>query len=380
MSLDTTSSKNILLIIDPQNDFSEANSNQKRGAGALAVTGSNEDYKRIIELINNFSFDEIHVSLDTHTPEHIGHSRFYEGGTDKNNYGFNFFNKRDHIPKKVPSFYTEKYNNAHKEARGSDFMIWNDHCLEDTEGHKIVEELHDVLKAKKNVKYHIKGQNELSEMYSIFSATVDPKTILNTNLQVFLNYIRRTQTEKKQLEDIKDGKLYSGQKKGNYDKAIGCTSYKDAADSLNLDTTRNDGLLENLFGANNKIYVCGQARTHCVKDSVKDMLNYAKEKGKNTENVVLIHNCSSPIAPENGGVYDIIEILHKNNGSLIMDYKELTDELKLPTGLVGHDNKFKGTAPQTGGKRRRTRKRSKRKRTQRKQKRSQRKKTRRSRR
>ena len=63
--------KNILLIIDPQIDFH---------TGSLAVPHAEEDAKKIVELINSGKFDEIHVSLDTHTKNHIGHSGFYNSG------------------------------------------------------------------------------------------------------------------------------------------------------------------------------------------------------------------------------------------------------------------------------------------------------------
>ena len=354
-------SKNILLIIDPQNDFSEAKEGIRQ-AGALAVEGSNDDYRRIINLIKNVKFDEIHVSLDTHTPQHIGHSNFYKDGS-VDNYKFKEYNPEKHIPNNVPTPYMHEYNAQHIKARGSNFMIWAEHCIEESIGHQIVQELDNALQTKNNVNYHIKGQNNLSEMYSIFSATVDPDKIL-------------AGMNKDEIDKYK----YNGKNTDKeYTRGLGCKSYNEAATKVNLNTTRNDDLLKNLFGniSNpNTIYVCGQARTHCVKDSIKDMLKYAEENEINKKNVVLIYNCSSPITDAKDDILKIIE----QNDSVALKHTDLIEKMK--PNYMKHTAASKGMQKPTtskGGKRR-TRKRSKRKRTQRKQKRSERKRTRRSRR
>jgi nicotinamidase-related amidase len=287
--------KRILLIIDPQNDFSEP-IDGIRVEGSLAVAGSNADYERIVTLIKDGNFDEIHVSLDTHTPLHIGHSNFYKdtaAASGINKYAFNLYDPDKHTPiNELLTKYVIEYNKQHVAKRKSNFMIWPEHCIERTEGHverteghKIVAEILAALITKAEgggiVKYHIKGQNELTEMYSIFSATVNPSVVANTPDLDANNPVL----------DLTQINVYSGKNETKqYDRTEGAGSYEDAAASLNLDTTINTGLIEKLFGNGNTVYVCGQALTHCVKDSIKDLIEF-----KPNGHIVLIEDCSSPI-------------------------------------------------------------------------------------
>ena len=65
---------------------------------------------------------------------------------------------------------------------------------------------------------------------------------------------------------------------------------------------------------NNQIYVCGQARTHCVKDSIMDLLkNCGEEREKD---IFLINDCTSPIlnppdTPNEGKAIDVAYPLEK---------------------------------------------------------------------
>ena len=77
----------------------------------------------------------------------------------------------------------------------------------------------------------------------------------------------------------------------SYPKEEGVTSYKEACKYINLDTEMNRGLINNLCGeqGQNTVYVCGQAKSHCVADSIIDLLKEGKGK------VVLIEDASSPV-------------------------------------------------------------------------------------
>lgn len=273
--------KKILLIIDPQNDFH---------TGSLAVPGATEDAVKIVQLINSGKFDEIHVSLDTHTPNHIGHPGFYE-----REYKAMGIYDGDQIAKDLPKDYLNKYNTEHKkpEARGGPYMMWPLHCIENTDGHKIFAPIHDALESAKgigkNVKYHIKGQNELTEMYSIFSATVDPKKCCD-------------------MEE-----RYSGKYTRTYDIAVGLNSYEDACERVNLNTQRNEGLINNLLGSSgqNTVYVCGQAKSHCVADSIIDLLK--AKKGK----VFLVNDASSPVVVPGLPDLDLAAVAAQKRNELI---------------------------------------------------------------
>jgi nicotinamidase/pyrazinamidase len=278
--------KKILLIIDPQNDFSVEKYGFRDKDGPLGVPGSSEDYERIAKLIEANIFDEIHISLDTHTLNHIGHKGFYKAN-EKLVEPFpggckpweEEFTPVDASLNEYVEDYAKKQHNARNAPEGFYYCIWNTHCIEDSPGHQIVKEITDALstQSKANVRYHIKGQNELTEMYSIFSAAVQPNDV--------------------------DGSVgeykYSGTKSGAYNLGEGVGSYEEAKNSFNLETSMNTELLANLFGDNNEIYVCGQAKTHCVKDSVLDMIKYAKDETNRgtTQQIHLINDCTSVIHP-----------------------------------------------------------------------------------
>lgn len=51
------------------------------------------------------------------------------------------------------------------------------------------------------------------------------------------------------------------------------------------------------------IFICGQAKTHCVKSSLIDLMEYAKEKGVESDRIVLLSNMTSPIC---GAIDDIV--------------------------------------------------------------------------
>jgi nicotinamidase-related amidase len=76
--------KKILLIIDPQNDFtpnSYAEINEAGNTGpSLSVPNADVDIKRLADFLNNtrMEFDEVHVSLDSHNLTHIAHLRFWD--------------------------------------------------------------------------------------------------------------------------------------------------------------------------------------------------------------------------------------------------------------------------------------------------------------
>lgn len=119
--------KNILLIVDPQNDFI---------TGSLAVEGAKEKMMKLADYINGDhpSYDYVCVTMDTH-PEN--HSSFKENGG-----------------------------------------IWPAHCVYDTNGWNIPEYLDDALKELnvrefKYVHFYHKGTESDKEEYSIFDNEED---------------------------------------------------------------------------------------------------------------------------------------------------------------------------------------------------------------
>lgn len=314
--------KNILLIIDPQNSFSDEKTGVRK-TGSLAVTNSSNDYLKIISFIekNKAFIDEIHISLDTHTDRHIGHVDFWQSRA----IGEETFNDctevemrdvlrilrvdidktrgnkiigssilegkpdREYIPRnysggnsteytrlcKYVESYILSYNRG-KNKHSQVPWIWPKHCIEGSDGHKIAVELQsrlDVFAIEKpgSVKYHIKGQNNLAEMFSIFSAEFP---VIDKTTKELKNYI------------------YTGSKTEPFPES-GASSYEEAISKLNLNTRPNAVFMNSLLGDNNRVFVCGEAKTHCVRSSIIDLME--NKPGLDSDRIVLLANMTSPI-------------------------------------------------------------------------------------
>ena len=360
--------ENILLIIDPQNDFSEAKGSI-RPAGSLQVTGSNMDYQRIISFIqqNINTLSEIHVSLDTHTKEHIGHPSFWtrvgkNGVPLTNEYGQqigcddtdglrvlskglkNSYTSKEGIKIDEKTIYegtsvigdetryyapmnhgthydelckyVEKYIEFYYSSESKHHQlpwIWKEHCIEGTDGHKIAKELKDVLDGNfinddivkedflDKVNYHIKGQNNLAEMYSIFSAEMPVSKEDAVTLEEYMNTskYKTSQNGTNKYEKSEGVRFYEELKCGTSSDNKGC-------DYLNLDTTINTGLMDRLLGIDSegrqtsdkprRVFICGEAKSHCVKSSLIDLMEYATKKEIGDPNrIVLLADMTTSI-------------------------------------------------------------------------------------
>ena len=262
--------KNILLIIDPQIDFhpqgGEMGTPMYHPPGSLAVQGANEDSERITALITNYidKWDQIIVSMDTHNPNHIAHGAFWEDENGVSPPPFTLITTEDIVSGKwLPRnktlrehciFYTTKL----AENGRFQLIIWPEHCIQGSIGHAVVPNIEAALrewckKTGKNVDFILKGQNNLTEMYSVIAADVpmvdDPATQKNDDL---LNAILNT----------------------------------------------NYGFSPNSSTMNN-VYICGQALSHCVafttRDIVKEIITNTNYGEKLLPNLRLLTDCSSPV-------------------------------------------------------------------------------------
>ena len=125
--------KNILLIVDPQNDFI---------TGTLAVQGAKEKMLKLADYIKDFNddYDYIFVTLDTHPVEHCS---FKENGG-----------------------------------------IWPSHCVVFTNGWNMPEYLADAFNGITSLFVYHKGDNRSKEEYSIFQNEMCGK-VLTQQLQYF---------------------------------------------------------------------------------------------------------------------------------------------------------------------------------------------------
>lgn len=239
----STKNHNILFIIDPQNDF--------HPGGSLGVPGANEDSARIAEFIsrNLHTIDEIYVSLDSHHRIHIAHSVFWQNSAGEHPPPFTLIQSED-VENGTwqpvdPSLlaHAKSYTKALETKGRFVVCIWPEHCLIGTPGHAVVPVLNTALqewvKAKmKTVTYIHKGTNCRTEMYSAIAAEVP------------MNDDPSTQS--------------------------------------------NQGLLRDLSKADT-LFICGEAKSHCVNYTMRDIADHWKKEKRDLSSLVLLSNCCSAV-------------------------------------------------------------------------------------
>jgi len=231
-----------LLVIDPQNDFCDPK-------GSLFVGGAEEDTERLASFVNRVGgkLDDIHVTLDSHRLVDIAHPIFWVNSEGENPGPFTIISEDDYkngtwLPKN-PALNKRAGEYLNKLEANSRYplCIWPPHCLIGSWGHCIPEVLYKELlnweeKYFAMVDYVTKGSNYLTEHYSAVQADVpdseDPGTMLNTNL---------------------------------------------------IDTLQNV----------DKIVIAGQALSHCVANTIRDIANNFGEE--NIKKFVLLKDCSSNV-------------------------------------------------------------------------------------
>lgn len=184
-----------LLVIDPQNDFIN---------GTLTVPGALEDVSRSNDFLSKFSslLDNIYVTLDTHTPNHIAHEQSLLKDLQGNELpNFTTVTVADIengkvIVKEGMKEIVLQYLKDLEQSGKYQYTKWPVHCVKDTHGHLVHSELQNQLntwtnQSGKQVHYIEKGSNDFTEMYSALSAEVpqenDSSTQLNTELIKSLN-------------------------------------------------------------------------------------------------------------------------------------------------------------------------------------------------
>jgi len=217
-----------LFIIDPQNDFVDPN-------GSLYVPGAENDMSRLAKMIARLEgkITNYYVTMDSHHNLHIAHPIFW---VDRN---LNHPTAYTMIDSKsvhdgtwrttIPSLqkWAEEYVDGLEKKGNMQLCIWPPHCLIGTWGNNIYPELYKELSVVETnhpstlVQYCTKGSNFKTEHYSIFEAEYpdpsDPSTGFN-------NYF---------------------------------------ADAIN---------------SCDKVLIAGEARTHCVKNSLKSIITYTNDE------------------------------------------------------------------------------------------------------
>jgi nicotinamidase/pyrazinamidase len=233
--------RNLLVIIDPQKDFHEG--------GSLPVTGALADSARISKLIDTKRFDNILVTLDTHQYVDIGHPIWWTNEQKEQPKPFTIITTKDIESGKwraaIPEYqqWTSNYIKRLEENKRFQHTIWPYHCIVGTSGHEITPSINEALarwaiRNSQLVFYMWKGTNPKAEMYSAFKADVEVP----------------------------------------------------GADETKL----NKQVLDRIYCYNN-IVICGEASSHCVTNSVADMVEYFETKRGEKPHLLLLSDCTSPV-------------------------------------------------------------------------------------
>ena len=231
--------KNCLLIIDAQVDFCNPN-------GALFVPGAVEDNQRLSQFIlsNVKNIDYIATTLDSHHLNDIAHPSFWRDKDGNQPNPFTVVSAQDvRDGKWSPRFYTPQrvleYLDALEAQHEFAHVIWPTHCLIGSKGHAIDDIVFDALKkymsTGKGVTFVTKGANPLTEHFGAFRAQVPIAGESDTNVNIELLKI--------------------------------LTNYEN-------------------------VYLAGQAKSHCVANTLKQALEYAPELAKK---FIVLEDCMSNV-------------------------------------------------------------------------------------
>jgi len=196
-----------LLIIDPQNDFcieqveiyNPVLANTITMNGSLYVGGAEGDMSRLAKMVDRIGdkLYDIHITLDSHRLVDISHPIFWEDSAGNPPGPFTIITLDDVLKgvwkAKNPGYQIKATNYVRTlyDNKRYPLCIWPPHCLIGTWGHNVVPELFDSLLAWEgknfaNVDFVTKGSNPFTEHYSGVQADVpdpmDPSTQLNTRL------------------------------------------------------------------------------------------------------------------------------------------------------------------------------------------------------
>lgn len=269
---ESTKGGTTLLIVDGQADF--------HSGGSLAVPNSDVDAERIASLIRssiedkeNPKIDRIVATMDSHHVLHIAHPKFWSSSSTKEHpEPFTVISCEDvkskkWIPRmdiKIPpehlvdpsimknqksiydksgnfdiTEYCIQYTERLEKSGKFSLCIWPEHCLVGTPGHSIEKNIRDAMDewsdaTGRSIELVMKGENLLTEMYSALRAEVE----------------------------------------------------------ITHETSLNKKLLNSLR-TSDKILVCGQALSHCVNHTARDLIdNMEGEEYK----IEILGDCASSVA------------------------------------------------------------------------------------
>lgn len=180
------------LLIDPQNDF-------VLPTGSLSVPNAVDDCERIRQamLENVLNIDAIFVTLDTHQKHHIAHAVFWRNSKGECPAPFTLISSSDiergvwFTKEKKYQEWAETYVKQLEKGGRFQLTIWPEHCLVGSEGHAVYKPLFDAINVWEEqtgfpADFTLKGNNEFTEHYSAIRAEVPMKEDKNTFINTYL--------------------------------------------------------------------------------------------------------------------------------------------------------------------------------------------------
>lgn len=230
---------NAFLIIDTQVDFCHP-------AGALFVPGAEQDVERMARLIRQHAdrIDHIVVTLDTHHLIDIAQPLFWQDADGNHPPAFTRISAQDvDSGRWIPRFAADKarqYVHALEADGQFEHFIWPEHCLIGSQGAALHETLMDALNGwsrqrERDYAAIQKGLHPLSEHFGIFRAQVPDPAVPETQLNT----------------------------------------------ALIADLARFDA-----------VYLMGEAKSHCVANSLKQILDFAPAL---VPKVIVVTDCTSDV-------------------------------------------------------------------------------------
>lgn len=250
-----------LVVIDPQVDFCDPQ-------GSLYVQGADEDMNRLATFIRKRKekLSAIHVTLDSHPRVHIAHPVFWKDSKGRHPQPFTIITHGDvksgaWTPAR-PSLtrWALDYTGQLEKNQRYPLCIWPEHCLIGSPGHAVAPSVFEAMNEWagdlfRTIDFVVKGSNPYTEHYSAIKADVEhPEDPQNTGINFrFLQVINEA--------DI--------------------------------------------------IYLAGEAGSHCLANTGRDMIEYFDHAGYTTfiQKLVLLEDATSPVAGFEQNQADFIQEL-----------------------------------------------------------------------
>lgn len=229
--------KVLLLGIDMQNDFMEN--------GSLGVPSAHQDMENLLVFLykNIARITKICLSIDTHEPEQIFHPIWWINEEGKHPEPYTIISATDVESGKWRAVFQHEesldYVKSIEQLGKKQLCIWPYHCIEGTFGHSLESQFanlvyfHAIARKSSPIR-KLKGNDPLTEMYGIFKSEI--ATEAETDVQLL-----------------------------------------------------------NMMETYDKILVAGQAKSHCVLESVGQMLDHFAGNREMMSKIFVLEDCTSSI-------------------------------------------------------------------------------------